>query len=98
MKIGIRDVTCKDAKAYTHVLDYMVRVSNFKKFDDSMPIIVYVNDEHDLIGFESPKYRIQFVNNAHKLYEIKNSSVTVDPVPYSAVREHFLAMGAGLPF
>lgn len=98
MKIGLRDVTCVDDKAYTRILDYMVKLSNYKNFDENMPVAVYVDNNRDIIGFESLKYRIQFVNNAHKLYEISNSKVTVDPVPYSALREHFLAMGADLPF
>lgn len=98
MKIGIRDVTCKDEKAYSHIIDYMMKISNYKNFDESMPVAVYVDNDRDLIAFESLKYRIQFVNNAHKLYEVINSSTSVDPVPYSDLKEHFLAMGANLPF
>lgn len=98
MKISLRQVTCADDKAFTRVLDYMVKLSNYKNFDEDMPIVVYVDNNRDLIGFESPKYRIQFVNSAHKLYELKDSEISVDPVPYSAFKEHMLAMGADLPF
>ena len=98
MRINLRDVKCNDERAFTRVIDYMVKISNYKNFDETMPIAVYVDDEGDLIGFESLKYRIQFVNNAHKLYEIGKSSVSVDPVPYCDFKEHILAMGAGLPF
>lgn len=98
MKIKVREVTCKDEKAYAHVLDYMVKIGNYKNFDESMPIAVYVNNDKDLVGFESLKYRIQFVNNAHKLYEVINSKYSVDPVPYSDFKEHILAIGANLPF
>lgn len=98
MKINLRQVKCNDDKAFTRLLDYLVKISGYKNFDENMPVVVYVDDNGDIIGFESPKYRIQWVNNAHKLYEITNTSKSVDPVPFSAFREHILAMGADLPF
>lgn len=98
MKINLRQVTCNDDRAYNRLLDYIVKISGYKNFDDTMPIVVYVDDNFDLIGFESPKYRIQYINNAHKLYEIKDSRVQVDPVPYTEFKEHILCMGADLPF
>lgn len=98
MKINLRQVTCNDEKAMNRVMSYMVKIGDYKNFDETMPIAVYVDDSFDLIGFESLKYRIQFVNNAHKLYEIANSRVTVDPVPYNEFKDHILCLGADLPF
>ena len=94
MKINLANVTCTDEKAYNRLLDYLVKIGNYKNFDSSMPVVVYVNDEFDLIGFESPKYRIQYVNNAHKLYELIQSRVTVDPVPFNELKSHLLAIGS----
>lgn len=98
MKINLRQVKCEDEKAFNRLIDYMVKITGYKGFDESQPVMVYVNDDFDLIGFESAKYRIQYVNNAHKLYEIANSRVSVDPVPFSDFKEHILAIGANLPF
>lgn len=98
MKINLRQVTCTDEKAYNSVLHYLSRIGDYKNFDDTMPIAVYVDDDFDIIGFESLKYRIQWVNNSHKLYEIPNSRVSVDPVPYNDFKDHILCLGADLPF
>lgn len=98
MKISLRQVTCNDEKAYNSVISYMLKIGEYRNFDETMPIAVYVNDDYDLIGFESLKYRIQFVNNAHKLYEVANTNVSVDPVPYKDFKDHMLCIGADLPF
>ena len=98
MKINLREVTCEDRRAYTNLIHYMMKISQSRNFDEYMPIAIYVDDKKDLVGFESLKYRMQYVNNAHKLYEVINSHYTVDPVPYVDFKEHMLSIGANLPF
>ena len=52
-----------------------------------------VDHKGDLIGFESLSHRIHFINNAHKIYEMFNSPVTVDPVSFKDMKSAFLALG-----
>lgn len=94
MRIPISNVTCNDEKAYNRCINYLYQISEYKNFDDTMMMNVYVDDNNDMIGFESVNYRIQFVNNAHKLKEILLSPVSVDPVPFNVLRSHILAIGA----
>lgn len=98
MIFNLRQVKCNDDKAKTRLLDYLVKITGYKNFDESMPVVVYVDNDGDIIGFESTKYRIQWVNNAHKLYEIANTKSCVDPVPFSEFKDHVLCMCADLPF
>lgn len=95
MKINLSNVTCKDERNYNNLISYMARVSRYKNFDESQMMNVYVDNECDLIGFDSQKYRIQFVNNSHKLSEVVQTIAFIDPVPYSALRDAVLKMGSG---
>lgn len=93
MKLNLANVTCTDEKAYNRLIHYLATVSEWKDFDDSQMCNVYVDENCDLIGFDSVKYRLQYVNNAHKLHEIMSSPWSVEPVPFSILRSAILAMG-----
>lgn len=92
MRISMSNVTCSDDKAYDNLVNYLVRISGFKGLDESMPIVVYADENCDILGFESPRYRIQWVNNAHKLYELIRSENSVDPIPFYDFKNYVLSM------
>lgn len=95
MQISLMNVTCKDDKNYNNLLSYMANVSRYKNFDNMQMMNIYVDSDCDLIGFDSEKYRIQFVNSAHKMKEIAQSIAHIDPVPYYQLREAILKMRSG---
>ena len=85
------NVTCKDEKSYNRLLHYMATIGDYKNFDDTMLCNVYVDSNDDLIGFESQKYRIQYVNNTHKLSEL--ASCKIGAYPFNVLKSHVLNMG-----
>lgn len=93
MKIGLNEVTCNDEKSYLRLVHFFMTVYDWKNFDEEQLCSIYVDNKGDLIGFESLSHRIHFINNAHKLYEMFNSPVTVDPVSFKDMKSAFLALG-----
>lgn len=98
MSMKLANVTVNDAKAYARLVDYLYRISSYKNFDESMLMNVYVDNDGDLIGFDSQRYRIQYVNNAHKLKEISLSSLQIEPMPFSVLKSHLLKVNSDMPF
>lgn len=98
MNIPITNVTVNDDKSYNRLLHYLTTIFSYKNFDEDMIINVYVTDNCDLIGFDSQKYRIQYVNNAHKLSELMLSPYSVEPLPLSRFKSHILSINRDLPF
>lgn len=84
------NVKCNDEKSYNRLLHYIATIGDYKNFDESMMCNVYVDGDNDLIGFESQKYRIQYVNNTHKLSEIAKDTTVISAVPFNVLKYHLL--------
>lgn len=93
MMKSIECVTCNDTRSFNRLINYLAGISRYKNFDENMLMNVYVDSDCDLIGFDSKEYRIQFVNNSHKLGEIMMTDVFIEPVPYKVLRSHMLNLG-----
>lgn len=93
MKFEDVNITCNDDKSYNRLIHFMMKISAYRNFDEEMLCNVYVDRDDDLVGFESQKYRIQWVNNAHKIKDINLKSLQIEPVPFSILKSKMLSIG-----
>lgn len=93
MIVSLNEVKMADGKAYNRLLRLLGNVYTWKHFDDEQLCSVYVDNDCDLIAFESMTYRLQFVNNAHKVSDAIHTDKHVEPVKFRDFRNHMLNLG-----
>ena len=92
MKLELVNVRCENHTALNRAVEFISKVSQYPKFDTDQMMYVYVDKGFDLIGFESEKYSIQWVNNKHKLSEVITTPYYLDPVPFWELKSHILSL------
>lgn len=79
------NVTFRDEKNRSKLINYLDRVGQYQGFDKQMDVMVYVSPDGDFVAFESVKYRIAFINTSHKLHDLIAESYMFS-VPISGLR------------
>lgn len=91
MSFELKDVKCSDSRCLQYLKTFCRKwQSNHPKIGLDFPINLYVDSNGEFIGFDSPKFRISFMNQNNKLSDIPNAEVVKGDITLDMFYDHIV--------
>lgn len=91
MSFELKEVKCNDSKCLNSVKLFCRKwSSNHPKMGLNIPINLYVDSYGEFIGFDSPKFKISFMNQNRKLSDIPTAEVVKGDITLEMFYDHIV--------